>query len=238
MAFTRTRRNWQRHLVSRTPSLRTTWKLRLAILAVIIVTVWLTRGLWIPAIGLSLACREDLARSDVILAENFDPKYLVFERAAALQQAGLSATVLVPAKADHPETPNTISRGIAELMARVARVDNLVIVPIRDIEPISLNAAYQVRDVLTAKRWTSVIVVAPAFRSRRSLLVHEAVLAPAGIRVYCTPVFGEYTHRTWTSTWHGIQDVTEQFLKLQFYRFYVLPFARRGAAAPPPAAGA
>jgi hypothetical protein len=36
------------------------------------------------------------------------------------------------------------------------------------------------------------------------------------------PVFGVNTPKNWTQTWHGIQGVTEQWLKLQYYRFYVL----------------
>jgi hypothetical protein len=43
-----------------------------------------------------------------------------------------------------------------------------------------------------------------------------------GIKVHCVPVFGQKSPANWTKTWHGIQDVTEQFLKLQYYRFYVL----------------
>jgi hypothetical protein len=33
----------------------------------------------------------------------------------------------------------------------------------------------------------------------------------------------------WAQSWHGIQGVSEQFLKLQYYRFYVLPFVARGS---------
>ena len=94
--------------------------------------------------------------------------------------------------------------------------------PIRTIEPISLNAALQIRDFLTTAQLRSVIVLTPGFRSQRSLLVYQAVLAPAGIKVYCVPVFGEKSAKNWMKTWHGIQDVTEQWLKLQYYRFYVL----------------
>ena len=65
-------------------------------------------------------------------------------------------------------------------------------------------------------------MVTPGFRSQRSSLVYQAVLAPAGIAVYCVPVFGQKTPANWTETWHGIQEVAEQFLKLQYYRFYVL----------------
>jgi hypothetical protein len=67
-----------------------------------------------------------------------------------------------------------------------------------------------------------VIVVTPMFRSMRSDLVYQAVLVPAGIRVYCVPAAGLETPKNWTKSWHDIQEVTEQFLKLLFYRFYVL----------------
>ena len=225
---------WSRHFVYRTECLKTTWKCRLAILIFIILIASLTRGFWIPALGRTLTCKEEVGPSDAILVENFDPNYLLFERAAALEKAGLSAKVLVQTEAPRhdPEVANTVSQGIAELMARVARVQDLEIVPTRYIEPISLNAAYQIRDFLTKEHLRSVIVVTPAFRSRRSSLVYRAVLRPAGVHVYCMPVLGEHTPENWTATWHGIEDVTEQFIKLQFYRFYVLPLAGGGAAAP------
>jgi hypothetical protein len=56
------------------------------------------------------------------------------------------------------------------------------------------------------------------------------VLKPAGIRVYCTPVFGQHTPENWMDSWHGIEEVTRQFLKLEFYRLYVLPLSARGDA--------
>ena len=68
------------------------------------------------------------------------------------------------------------------------------------------------------------MVVTPGFRSRRSFLVYSRVLGEAGIATYCEPVFGEATAETWNDSWHGIELVAEQFVKLQFYRFYVLPF--------------
>jgi hypothetical protein len=70
-------------------------------------------------------------------------------------------------------------------MARVARLQNAEILPIRIFEPISLNAAYQIRDFLTKEHLRSVIVVTGGFRSKRSLLVYHTVLDPAGIKVGC-----------------------------------------------------
>ena len=46
-----------------------------------VVVVWLTRGWWTVAIARSLVCDANGAPSDAILVENFDPDYLVFERA-------------------------------------------------------------------------------------------------------------------------------------------------------------
>jgi hypothetical protein len=75
----------------------------------------------------------------------------------------------------------------------------------------------------------SVIVITRGFRSRRSLLVYRETLGQGGIEVRCAPVFGQASPEHWTQSWHGIQEVAEEFLKLQYYRFYVMPFVfRRG----------
>lgn len=192
-------------------------------LIVVLVAV-LTRGVWLPSIGHSLVCREEITRPDAILVENFDPDYRLFERAAALQRGGLSVRVLVPTRTASidSEEPNLVSRGIVELMARVARLQSVEIVPIREIEPYTLNAAYQIRDFVARAQVRSILVVSPAFRSQRSSIVYRAVLPPAGIQVHCLPVFGQHTPENWTASWHGIQAVTEQFIKLQFYRFHVV----------------
>jgi hypothetical protein len=176
--------------------------------------------LWI---GQSLVCAEEMSPSDVILVENFDPHYLVFERAAALHKAGFAARVLVTTDASRdPKRANAVSQGIAELMSQIARLQNPTILPIRIVEPVSLNAAYQLRDFLLKEHLRSVVIVTDGFRSKRSALVYHTVLDPTGIKVGCIPVFGERTPKNWAATWHGIEEVTEQFLKLQYYRFYVL----------------
>ena len=217
--------NWQRIFFYRKESLRTTWTLRLSLLLAGILAAFATRTFWTAQIGESLACREQIpGRSDALLVENFDLNYLVFERAAALERSGLSARVLVPAQVSRqdPEDLNLVSKRIAEVMAGVARLRHIELIPIQEKEPISLNAAYQIRDFLIGENLRSLVVVTPGFRSRRSFLVYESVLAPAGIAVSCVPVFGAKTAGNWASTWHGIQEVALQFLKLQYYRFYVL----------------
>jgi hypothetical protein len=221
----RRKSSWQRHFFYRKESIKTTWKFRLELFMLVMLLMSMTRGFWMLQIGQSLVCTEEMSPSDVILVENFDPHYLVFERAAALHKAGFAARVLVHTDASgDPEKANPVSQGITELMSQMARLQNPTILPIRIVEPISLNAAYQIRDFLLKEHLRSVIVVTDGFRSQRSALVYHAVLDPTGIKVSCMPVFGEKTPEDWAVTWHGVQQVAEQLLKLQYYRFYILRF--------------
>ena len=205
----------------------------MATFLVVILVVLLSRGFWISEIGRSLVCVAESATSDIILVENFDPNYLLFERAAALERAGVAPKTVVPVHASRDsDGVNPISKGIAEVMARQARLRNWGIIPVEDSEPISLNAAAQIRRHLRGNHINSVLVVTPGFRSRRSSLVYRAVLANDGTQVHCVPVFGARTPERWAETWHGIQEVAEEFLKLQYYRFYVIPFVARGHDGP------
>jgi hypothetical protein len=205
------------------------WGLAVATLGA--VTLKLTSRLWTGAIGRALVCHEQLAPSDAILIENFDPDYLSFERAAALQKAGLAARVLVPGQASpDPNVPNPVSLGFVEVMSRVARLQHVTYIPVREREPFAFGVAHQVRSFLLKNGIRSIILVSPGFRSRRSFLVYQAALGGAGVRVGCSPAFPPGGGpETWLRTWHGVQNVVEQFGKLQYYHFYVLPFASPAA---------
>jgi len=185
-----------------------------------------TSGWWTVAIARSLVCESDPAPSDAILIENFDADYLSFERATRLRQTGLASRVLVPIKFDiETSQPNMVSIGTANLMATIAHLDGFEIVPTRDVEPISLNTARDIQRFMQREHIRSVVVVTPYFRSRRSALVYDATLGRAGIRVTCVPVNrGDQSVAVWIQSLHGIQDVAEQWVKLQYYRLYVLPF--------------
>jgi hypothetical protein len=207
-----------------------TGKRRLAVLLLSVLlmsSVYRSREVWTLWLGQSLVCPETMARSELILVENFDPDYLVYARAAELQLAGFATRVLITLPVSTQagqldKRPYAMSKGLAELLSGLVQIDRPTFLPIQTIEPISLNAAYQLRDYLLQANLRSVIVVTPVFRSQRSALVYQAVLAPAGIRVHCVPAAGWNTARNWTTSWHDIQEVAEQFLKLLLYRFYVL----------------
>jgi len=221
--------SWTRHFVYRTTCLKTTWTFRIAALIALVVLVWTAVTLAAPAIGRGLVCdAQPPADGSDILLENFDVNYLIFERAAALRRNGARGRIFVPVEASpDPAVPNMVSAGFVEVMAKVSRVGAVELIPFREEEPISLNAASQVGQRLRQKGVRSVLVVAPGFRSRRSALLYGTVLGPAGIETRCMPVFGEQTPETWTRTWHGVEQVLEQYLKLTYYRVAILP--RRAA---------
>jgi len=217
--------SWTRHLVHRPDHLRATWKLRLGLVALSIGALWLTSGWWTVAIARSLVCDANRAPSDAILVENFDPNYLLFERATRLRQAGLAARVLVPIPTGPgTQEPSDVALATAQVMASISRIGPIETVPIREVEPITLNVARDVQRFLEREHIRSVTVVAPLFRSRRSALVYAATFASAGVTVHCEAVQGSSGVNDWTLTWHGIEDVVQQWLKLQYYRLYVLPF--------------
>jgi hypothetical protein len=162
-----------------------------------------------------------------MLIENFDPNYVLFEKAAELEHVGLAPITFVPIEVGPDgSTSNPVSRGIAEVMARHARLSSWQVIAIRQEEPIVLNAASQIASKFSSQRIRSIIILTGAFRSRRSFLVYGTVLGEAGIAVYCVPVYGRSKPDDWFDTWHGIQEVIEQQAKLQYYRLWVLPFLR------------
>jgi hypothetical protein len=214
---------WRSHFFYRKEVLKTTWRFRLFLVLVIAAIVVLPHRFWASQISSSLLCKPNAAASDALLLENFDLSYPVFVRAAALYKAGVAPRVLIPTlfSAEEPDITASSMR-ITTLVAQMAELETFDLIPVRETEPITLNAAKQIRDFLIKEKIKSVVVVAPGFRTRRSEIVYGAELAAHGIRVGCAPVFAGVRPDNWTSTWHGMQQVLEQFFKLQYYRFYVM----------------
>lgn len=215
---------WTRHLVYRAEVTRTTWKLRIGILVFVLLVLRLTSGWWTAAIARSLMCEASVAPSDAILVETFDLNYALFERAADLRHAGLATRVLVPLQAESTtQEPRAITASVMELMAARAGLGTVELVPVNQVEPITLNATRDVQHFLQREHIRSVIVVTSLLRSRRSALVYAATFARAGIDVRYQPVGGAADINDWSRSWHGIQNVLQQWVKLQYYRLYVLP---------------
>jgi len=132
------------------------------------------------AIGRSPACDATLAPSDAILVENFNADFLRYKRASELRRKRLVTRVLVLTWTNRgTEAPNDVALGIVQVVAKIGRIGAIKIVPTREAEPITLNAARDVQRFLERERIRSVIVVTPLFRSRRSALLYAATLGRA-----------------------------------------------------------
>jgi hypothetical protein len=201
-----------------------------AIAGICAVVLYVSSDHWFVAIGRALICDES-ANGGTIVIDNLNYEYWSFRESADLQRRGLASTVLVTAIANQEGEVATAAMEVTNAFARVARLSQWEIIPIREKEPISLNAAYQVRDFLLRRHITSVTLVSPALRSRRSDLIYRSVLGERGVATSCVPVPGTTTPDNWTRTWHGIQDVSLQFLKLQYYRLWMMPKAHRADSA-------
>jgi len=195
----------------------------LYLLIVLILSGYGTRAFWLRGFANSLVCNGTAEKSDVILIENLDTDYLLFQRAAQLRQSGMGKRVLVPvATGADCNKPELVDLKIAELMCELARITDPVIMPVEKKEPITLRLARQVAVRLQADGVRSVIIVTAGFRSHRAYMVYRKVLSPLGIRFSCLAVFGGHRPDNWTESLHSIEEVLEQFVKLQYYRWVVL----------------
>jgi hypothetical protein len=220
------RRRWLPYIVVRQEVWKTTWAFRVVAIGLLYLITQVTSPIWTRAVAESLVCpAEDVAHVDAVLIDDLEAtNYLVFERARILREAGVTSRVLVPVDVTADGTRSTVEAAFVQTLARLSRVGDIETVPVAKAEPISLNVALDVRRFLTHNGIKSVAVVPQALRSERSMLIYRAVLEPAGVATYCQPAWGTRTPVNWIRTWHGVQDVALQFLKLQYYRFYVLPW--------------
>jgi hypothetical protein len=219
----RSPRDWRRLFWRRREVVRTTWLFRgLAVLVFALVLVAVHRPV-LTALARSLVHQGPVAPSDAIVLENYDPDYLVFEMARNLRRDGLAPRVIVPCGTfGGPTNLNDVAQGFVEVMVRVSRMGEIELLPVEPDEPITLHTATAVAEYLAAQGITSVIVVSPLFRSRRSHLVYQSVLEPMDISLTCVPARSIHQPESWWLSTHGIQNVLLEFGKLWYYRLIVL----------------
>jgi hypothetical protein len=215
---------WKGHLAYKATSYKTTWKFRFLVVALLLALPLATKTWWVPALGRSLVCNSEFVTPDLIIIDNLDSDYLLFEKAADLKEHGVGEKVLVPVDASgrNPQKPNLVSREVAEVMIRVAGLGTTEIIPIKQEEPITLNAARQVGEYLKGTNVKKVLILTSGFKSKRIHLIFKKALSEVGIDEYCLPVWGSRGPENWAASWHGIQEVFLQHVKLAYYRLWVL----------------
>jgi hypothetical protein len=175
-------------------------------------------------IGGCLVCKSEPAPAELIVIDNLETDYLAFEKARELIDASLGDHVLIPVKVGrNGRDPNLVSRRFIEVMCEVAGLESAEIFTVTHFEPISLNVAEQVRKRFEKRPVNSIGVVSPMFRSKRTNLIYEEVFNPLGVKIHCIPTTNPSINTdNWWKTFHGIQEVVLQFLKLQYYRILLL----------------
>jgi hypothetical protein len=215
--------DYRHYFYNRKEVTRTTWRFRVLILVILISTLTLTRTFWAPVLGWSLVNRNPIAKSDVILINNQDVQYLLFERTGELQKKGMANRVVVPVEAGGQDgVPGLVPREIAKIMSRVGQIGNPEFWAYYQVEPITYNLATQLNTRLKQEGVGSIILVSEGFRSKRDFMIFNRVLSGKGIKVYCEPVFGLKSPENWINSWHGVQEVILQLIKLQYYRARLL----------------
>jgi hypothetical protein len=198
-----------------------------AAIALVAATAYVSRGWWLGTFGQSLVCDEGGQTATTLLLDNFDNEFGLFRRGAELQRSGVATRVVVPVTASAQPDAARAAQEVAAAFARVAGLSRWEMVPVREEEPISLHTARRVRDFLVAEHIPEVTLVSSRYRSRRSETIYRAVLDERGIRLTCMPLWEVGDPAEWTGTWHGIENAVSQFLKLQYYRFWVMPVLYR-----------
>ena len=172
----------------------------------------------------SLVCEDPLAPSDAVLVESWGKPFLAgLSHAAALQREGYAGRTIVVRlipRENEFMSPEAMEQ-IWELYCQSVGLRNTEVAAVKQVEPITLNMARQVGQLLKGQQIKSVRLVSPVFHSKRSLLSYREILEPLGIRVRCTPVSGAIDRYYWWKTNHDIVMVIEEFLKLQYYRIFV-----------------
>jgi hypothetical protein len=203
-----------------------TWRGAMALLAAGLLFLGLAftcRSAWLPLIAGQLVYEGPVAPADALVVENYGHDYLAFERAAELMHEGYAHRVFVPVFIfRNPDRPGLVSGGFAEVMIRVAGLENVQLVPVQEREPITLSVARQVAETLVREKVRSVIVVSPFLRSARSCRVYRQVLEPKGIEVCCQASSGNRSASNWWHSLHGIQEVGLELVKYWYYRLWVL----------------
>ncbi len=199
----------------------TTWRFRLLIVLALAACIYLSYPSWLVAIGNTLLHREELQPADLILLDNFNPKYEVYAKAEELVEAGYATRVLAPVRIEGDPQADAVEKGIASVMGQTAGIQDLETLPVHHTEPVSLNVARQIADFLQKEGIHSVLVVSPGFRSSRSYLVYNRVFSARGVHVECVAAPGS-TADGWWHTWHGVQDAGLEFSKLLYYKLWVL----------------
>lgn len=214
---------------------KTTWRFRFLTCAVLALVVVAPAKVWLTAMAVSLVHEDALEPADLILVEMAVlPAPGAIDYAASLYHRGYAPRIAVTRyvrseRLDDAgvEVPRSLDK-LLQIYWADAGLDGSVVesVPIEVIDPVTLNSARQVAEYCRAHHVARVILVTSRFHSRRSTLSYARYMAPLGIEVRSRPPQGGLRPDNWWRTKDGILVVTQEYVKLLYYRAFVLRWAQ------------
>lgn len=229
-------RNSVRHFALRRVEVtKTTWRFRFLVCAVLALVVVAPGKIWLTAMATSLVHEDALASADLILVEMAVlPAPDAIAYAASLYHRGYAPRIAVTRYIHSDrladggvQVPGSLDK-LLEIYWADAGLDGSIVesVPIQVIDPVTLNSARQVAEYCRAHRVARVIIVPSRYHSRRSTLSYERYMTPLGIAMLSRPPEGRLRPDNWWRTKDGMLVVTQEYVKLLYYRAFVLQWAR------------
>jgi hypothetical protein len=176
---------------------------------------------WLTKAAESLVLKDNLAKSDIILIENWDyPYFSTFVSASRLQAQGFAERIIIASNDRKEKDIATVYEKAIALYSskagiRPGTVEEIKLMP---SEPVTLNRARQISEILKARAIRSVILVSGYYHSKRSTLAYRRFLEPTGTRILSYPADPEEMPDQWWKSPSGIKVVSMQFLKYVLYR--------------------
>jgi hypothetical protein len=95
-------------------------------------------------------------------------------------------------------------------------------IPIEPKDPITFNLASQVFQHLKSKGYKRIILISESYHSYRSKLAFEKAFENSGVQIATIPAELGITKETWWNTDSGLSTTFSEFIKLIYYRLFVL----------------
>jgi|GEM_PF-802947 len=209
---------------------RLTWFGRFIGLFLLLVIIFLTRGIWKDAIVSFITAPDTTSKSDAILIEGWKyPQGAVLRAAIKLKEDGMGKTLFFVEYLPSSEISITdleiplLYHEMLNLYFKSERVDPDMIerIPVELKDPVTWNTAFSVMKALSDRGYRSMIIVSPWAHSRRSCDVYSIAGKKRSIEVTCKPVEGGISKDNWWRSHMGMSMVLGEVIKRIYYMFRI-----------------
>jgi uncharacterized SAM-binding protein YcdF (DUF218 family) len=189
----------------------------LALILLLLVILFLARGLWLPLAGRFLVVADPLHPADAVVPLGGGGVGRVAQAAALVKDGYATWFVATEAELDLPGIRSSQSQLIRQEAQWQGVAEERILVAPGLVET-TYEEALAVRDLAQEQGWSSLLVVTDPFHTRRARLSFRDAFRGTGIAVAVRPVEdAEYDPETWWRTVDGLRDTWTEYAKLTLY---------------------